>query len=138
MIKKKIKYEDFDGVEREETFYFNISKSELSKAQLSVDGGLDTKLNRIVETQNVAEITKVYEEFIDLSYGEKSDDGKFFRKSPEILANFKATAAYDALFMELISNTKCAVEFIKGVLPTDISKAVMEDQNIQKLVDETN
>lgn len=35
MIKKRIKYTDFNGVEREEDFYFNISKAELVEMESS-------------------------------------------------------------------------------------------------------
>lgn len=133
MIKKRIKYLDFNDVEREEDFYFNISKSELSKAQLSVEGGLDAKLQKIADSKSVTEIAKLYEEFIDMSYGVKSDDGKHFKKDEELLEDFKSTAAYDQLYMELISSTKAAVEFIKGVLPADITQAIMNDEKVKQL-----
>lgn len=136
MIKKTIASVDFNGVERKEDYYFNLTKTEISKAQMSVDGGLTTKLQRIVDAQNAPEIMKVFEEFIDMSYGIKSDDGKRFIKSPEILAEFKSTAAYDELFMELISSTKNAIEFIKGILPSDMSQKIDEDPNLKKRLEE--
>ena len=53
MLKKTIKYEDFDGVLREEDKYFNLTKAELTEWQLSQDGGLDNMLQRIVKEKRV-------------------------------------------------------------------------------------
>lgn len=138
MLKKKIKYTDFNGEEMEEEFYFNISKSELSKAQLSVDGGLDVKLQKVIDSKSSPEILKMYNEFIDLSYGIKSDDGKHFRKSKEILDDFKSSPAYDELFMELINNPNKIIEFIKGVFPVEIAAHFDEDPDLQKLIEKAN
>ena len=40
MYKKTIKYVDFNGVEREEDFYFHMTKAEAIKAEMSEKGGL--------------------------------------------------------------------------------------------------
>ena len=40
MLKKTITYTDYDGNERTEDFYFNISKAELAELEYSVKGGL--------------------------------------------------------------------------------------------------
>lgn len=138
MIKKTIKSVDFDGNERCEDYYFHISKNEIAKAQMSVDGGLITKLQRIVNSQSQPEIAKIFEEFIDMSYGIKSDDGKKFMKSPEILADFKATAAYDELYMEILSDTKKAVEFINGVWPAEMTEKLKNDPKYLELMAKVN
>lgn len=116
MLKKTIKYEDFNGNEREEDLYFNLSKSELS-AKALVDENIGDKLKEIIESGNNQKIFDVYERIVLASYGEKSDDGKFFRKSEEITNNFKQSAAYDALFMDLLDGDN-AEKFINGILPT--------------------
>lgn len=36
MLKKDIKYADFNGVEREESYYFNLSKAELMEMELEI------------------------------------------------------------------------------------------------------
>ena len=127
MIKKRIKYEDFDGNQREEDFYFNLSKSELSKMQLSVSGGFDKLLEKVVNEKNVPEIMKTFEEIILTSYGEKSNDGKYFNKSPEMAEAFKHTAAYDELFMSILSSPDAATEFIRGILPASVSAQIPQD-----------
>lgn len=123
MLAKKIKYEDFDGNQREETFYFNLTKSEIQQAEFSVDGGLSTKLKRITESMRSSDMVDIFKDFIQLSYGVKSDDGKFFRKSKEAFEDFKSTNAYDALWMELVEDTNAAIDFIVGVCPAEFQQA---------------
>ena len=80
MLEKKIKYTDYNDVEREETFYFNISKAELSRKEFTTEGGYSKFLERISQEKNSTELYKIFEEIICLAYGEKSDDGKRFIK----------------------------------------------------------
>ena len=40
MVKKIIQYVDYDGVEKSEECYFNLSESELTKLDAKYDGGL--------------------------------------------------------------------------------------------------
>lgn len=126
MLGKLIKFTDYNGVEREEKFYFNISKTELVEKQNEIDGGLQAKIERIIAAQNGPELMKLFREFVDLSYGEKSDDGKYFRKSPEILANFKSTTAYDALIMELLGDEtgETVINFMKAIIPSDVADQI--------------
>ena len=44
MLKKTVKYEDFDGNTREETLYFFISKTELTEMELKTPGGFAKRL----------------------------------------------------------------------------------------------
>lgn len=129
MLPKKIKSTDFNGVEREETYYFNITEAELADMALSQEGGLDVYINRIIETKSVPELKDLFKFIIDKSYGIKSDDGRYHRKSPEILADFKATQAYSNLVMELLSDTDKAIAFINGVIPTKMREAAANAQN---------
>ena len=128
MLKKTIKYEDFDGILREEDFYFNLTKSELTEWQLSQDGGLDNMLQRIVKEKRVPEIIKYIKEFILKAYGEKSEDGKRFMKSEEISHNFYCSAAYNELFMDVVASPESAMTFINGLLPEDVRKQIAEQQ----------
>lgn len=124
MLKKEITYTDYNGVERKEDFYFNLSKAELAEMQMSVDGGLTTMLERIVKSQNVPEIMKLFKEIILKSYGVKSDDGKRFMKSEELSNNFEQSEAYSELFMECMSNPDKASEFITGIIPSALAQQV--------------
>jgi hypothetical protein len=68
---------------------------------------------------------ELYKELIDRSYGIKDADGRRFRKSPEILQDFKDTNAYSELFMELATDQKAGGEFISGIVSNKL-KALME------------
>lgn len=117
MLKKTIKYTDYDGNEREEDFYFNLTKAECIKLQLSTDGGLEKKLRKIIAEQDVPKILPIFEEIVLGAYGEKSMDGKRFMKSKELSEAFSQTEAYTELFMELVSDADAAAAFINGIIP---------------------
>lgn len=121
MIKKTIKYVDYNGTERTEDFYFNLSKAEVSEMELSVDGGLSQMLERIVASQDNKEIIKMFKKIILKAYGEKSADGKRFVKSEELATAFSQTEAYVELFMELATNEDKAAEFVNGIIPHNLN-----------------
>lgn len=126
MLKKTITYTDYNGTERKETFYFNLSKAEVMTMQLKTGGGLDEKIQRIVDAKDAPEIMAVFEELIAASYGVKSDDGKRLIKSKEVFEAFAQSEAYSELFMELVSDAEAAAAFVRGILPEikDDKKAV--------------
>lgn len=131
MISKTIKYTDFNGVEREEDFYFNLSKAELTEWQLSKDGGLDSLIEKIVKEKNVPKMIEYIKTFILKSYGIKSEDGKHFMKSEKISNEFYCSEAYSELFMEVSSSPEAAMNFINGILPSDIRQQIAEQQKAQ-------
>lgn len=119
MLKKTIKYVDYNGVEREEDFYFNLSKSEVTEMELSVTGGLVQMINKVIAAQDAPTIIKIFKELILKAYGEKSADGKRFIKSAELSEAFSQTEAFSDLFMELATDAKKAADFVNGILPSD-------------------
>lgn len=125
MIIKKIKYTDFRGVEREEEFYFNMSKAEVIK-WMTTNGNytLDKVLERLVKTENVRDLVNEFDYLITQSYGVISLDGITFEKSDEIRNKFVNSNAYSELFMELVSDAKKAAEFFNGILPDDLVNAI--------------
>ena len=88
MLTKVIPYVDYDGNERSETCYFNLSKAELAELNLTTEGGLQTVLQKIIDAKNVPELTKWFKKIILMAYGEKSDDGRRFIKSEELTEAF--------------------------------------------------
>ena len=117
MLKKTIVYTDYDGNERTEDFWFNISKAELAELEYSVKGGLKKILEKAVQDQDGPKIISVFKEIVLKAYGEKSNDGRRFMKSEEISRNFSETEAYVNLFMELATDEKAATAFMEGILP---------------------
>jgi hypothetical protein len=122
MLKKTITYTDYNGVERTEDFYFNISKNEAVKMQTSIKGGYDTQLKSIAADLNGAAIMEFFDNLIKQSYGVKSEDGRRFMKSEEIAKEFMESPAYDVLFEELVTNDKAAADFVNGIFPADIAQ----------------
>ena len=102
MLKKTITYTDYNGKERTEDFYFNLTKAELTQLENSVSGGISDYIQQIKEAENVPELIKLFKKIILISYGEKSEDGKRFmkKKNGELLADvFESTEAFNVLFM---------------------------------------
>lgn len=122
MLKKTIKYVDYDGNNREEDFYFNLNKAEIMELQLSEVGGLEKRIRKIIASQDAKEIMEIFKEIILKAYGEKSADGKRFVKSKEITDAFTQTEAYSELFMELASDADAAAKFINGIVPKDLAE----------------
>lgn len=121
MLKRTITYTDYNGVERTENFYFNLSKAEIMEMEMSTVGGLTEMINKIVAEQDAPAIIKIFKELVLKAYGEKSPDGKRFVKSDEIAAAFSQTEAYSQLFMELATDADAAAKFVNGIVPADIN-----------------
>lgn len=119
MLAKRIKYTDYNGNEREETFYFNLSKAEVMEMELSTSGGLEQMYTRLSESQNGELIMKEFKKLILKSYGEKAPDGRRFIKNKELSEAFEQTEAYSELFMELCTDAKAAAEFVAGIAPVN-------------------
>lgn len=124
MLKKIITYTDYNGVERTEPFYFNLSKAELMEMELGVTGGMTEMLDKIIAAKDAPSLMKTFKEMIMKSYGVKSDDGKRLIKSEELSIAFTQTEAYSVLFMELITDDKAAADFVNGIIPNEIQAEV--------------
>lgn len=137
MLKKTIKYTDYNGVEREEDFYFNISKAEIGDMEFSTPGGLSEHIKRIIQTQDTKQVYKMFKEIVLNSYGEKSADGRRFIKRDadgnRLAIAFSETDAYSELFMELISDEENMANFINGVVPKDLRETAEQKKNRQNL-----
>ncbi len=131
MLKKVIKYTDYNGAEREENYYFNLSKAELMEMELGTIGGFTEMVNKIIAAQDTPALVKIFKDMILKSYGVKSPDGKRFEKSKEISEEFMQTEAYSTLFMELATNADAAIEFINGIVPAEISEK-MKSKKIEE------
>lgn len=122
MLKKTITYNDYNGVSRTETFYFNLSKAEVMEMEMGTEGGFTEMVEKIVAAKDAPTIIKVFKDMILKAYGEKSLDGKRFIKSDELSTAFSQTEAYSQLFMELSTNAQAASDFVNGIMPADLSE----------------
>lgn len=120
MLKKTITYTDYNGTERKEDFYFNLTKAELMEMEMSTSGGMAEMIQRIVAAQDAPAITKIFKELVLKAYGQKSADGRRFVKNDELRAEFEQTEAYSEIFMELATDADAAAKFVNGIMPADI------------------
>lgn len=134
MLKKNIKYKDYNGVEREEQFLFNLTKAELMEMEMGTAGGLAEMIQKIVETEDRPAIIKIFKDIVLKAYGEKSADGKRFIKINDsgvpLSIGFSQTEAYSVLFMELATDADAAAKFINGIVPSDMN---VSDEELKKL-----
>lgn len=118
MLKKTITYTDYDGNERTEDFHFNLNKAEVLEMEMGTNGGMTKMIQKIVAEQDMQKISNIFKDIILKAYGEKSLDGKYFEKSPELSRRFSQTEAYSVLFVELLDPDKASA-FINAILPQD-------------------
>lgn len=126
MLKKTIKYTDYNGVEREEDFYFDLSAAEITEMELTQEGGLSNLIKKITDTKDTPSLIKMFKELILKAYGEKSADGRRFIKSQELSIAFTQTPAYSIIFMELATDEKAASDFINGIVPQEAAAKAKE------------
>lgn len=134
MLAKKIKFTDYKGQEREQTFHFNINETEITEMQLSQTGTLTALYERLAETQDVPRMIKETKRLIMLAYGEISEDGTRFIKSPELSVAFTQTEAYNRLFQDLFSDPKNMKDFIMGILPMNADQRKSAEQQINGMI----
>lgn len=131
MLKKTITYTDYDGRERTEDFYFNLTKAELIEMDFSAKGGMQKLLEQITETNDRKRLIELVKDLILRSYGVKSEDGRRFVKTKELSEEFSQTEAFSELFMEVGTDDVAAVAFVKGILPqglaAEVDKAAVEN-----------
>lgn len=122
MITKTITYTDYNGVERTEKFYFNLSKAEVLEMEMSTEGGLAETIQKIVDAKDAPAIIRVFKDLVLKAYGVKSDDGRRFIKSKELSEAFSQTEAYSEIFMELATDADAAAKFVNGIVPAELAK----------------
>lgn len=122
MLKKTITYTDYNGVERTEDFFFNLTQAEITEMEMSTSGGLAEMIRKVVAAQDAPAIIKIFKDLVLRAYGEKSPDGKRFIKNDDITTAFSQTEAYSILFMELATDADAAAKFVNGIVPADLAK----------------
>ena len=120
MLKKTISYTDYDGNQRTEDFYFNLSKAEITEMELSMEGGMRAYIQRIIAAKSQLELVKLFKDVVLKSYGKKSADGRLFMKNDTIRAEFEAHPAYSMIYMDLVTDEAKASAFVNGIMPADM------------------
>ena len=134
MIKETVTYTDFNGNERTDSFYFNLTEAELVELEVGVEGGLKAILEKIIKEDDQRQIMEYFKKIVLMAYGEKSADGRYFEKSDKIRNGFAPTEAYSKIFMKMSTDANAASKFIKGILPDKYSSQA----NIPNALPENN
>lgn len=124
MFKKKVTYTDYNGQERTEDFYFNLSRSELIMLESTTPGGYAAMLQRIIDSKDQRQLMNEFTNLIKMSYGVKLEDGKHFIKNEEVVNDFLNSAAFDQMFLEFFTEENAASDFANGVLPSSMNNDV--------------
>lgn len=138
MYKHTITYKDFDGNERTEDAYFNLTKSEMIEFALDLPDGVSDSVDRDAleknpdmaasKLSNMLGKKGVYNFIKDLvlkSYGVKKEDGRRFAKTDEdgrpLSISFAQTMAFETIMEELRNDDIAAAKFVSAVIPGDTS-----------------
>lgn len=121
MLKITENYTDYNGVERTEDLYFNLTKAEIMEMEMSTTGGFAEMIQRVVDAQDAPAIIKIFKDLVLRSYGQKSLDGKRFIKNDELREEFSQTEAYSNIFMRLATDAEEAAKFVNGIIPADLA-----------------
>ena len=133
MIKQTFDYTDFNGHPRKAEMYFNLTEIEVVDFSYRKPEKVTEDLDVLVATENIRGILAFIRDLIARSYGEKSDDGITFEKSPEITRKFVQSAYYsDWLFSLFENDAEKGIAFVKQVLPASLieratNRVKMED-----------
>lgn len=118
MLKQTVKYKDFEDREVTEDFYFNFSMLEMVE-QVEIHQ-IHERMTKLTNTNDASGAYALFKSLVLDSYGEKSLDGRHFHKSPEIRAEFEASAAISELIIGFLSDAELGIAFVRGVLPKEM------------------
>lgn len=156
MFKKTMKFDDLDGNEVSQTFYFNYNKKEVAELlefgaiQEFAKAGethlpLEEKLARLStpveesglsQTENNRQAYGIFQDLILDAYGVKGEDNVSFEKNDKNRNYFRSHVAFPEMIFEFLENPKLAAEFVESCLPprmVEKAKAEMQKENSNKL-----
>lgn len=129
MLRKVIKYTDYNDNTRTQEFFFYLSKKDIQviNAKYQEDGGLQGRFNQIINKLDQRKLLETVQDLVLTAYGEKSEDGSKFIKNDKVREDFEYSAAYEALFDELTDGKDAAdkfSDFLKKILPNDVQAQI--------------
>ena len=136
MFKKTVTYTDFDGNNRIEDTYFNLTKTEMIEFALNLPDNVSETVDNNAENMDMDKATTkiasmlgtkgVFNFIKDLvlkSYGVRKDEGRRFAKVDEngrpLSIEFAQTMAFEAIMEEFRTNDVAAANFVKALIPSD-------------------
>ena len=122
MLKKTITYEDYNGVERTDDFYFNLTKVECMELEFGFGDGetLSGSIQTLINAGDMATVIKTIKKIVLTAYGVKSPDGKRFIKNDDVRTEFEENPAFEHLYWDLVTDAEKAADFISGIVPSAV------------------
>ena len=121
MFSRTFTYKGYDGNQHKETWWFNLTESEILKMELGSVGGINGMMNKMMREEHPDRIVDMFEKIILGSVGERSADGRrFLKRGGAVAEDFRETPAYDQLFLELVSSGEALATFLKGAIPDEV------------------
>lgn len=124
MLKKTIRYTDFNDQEVVEDFYFFLSPTDLVEMEVSYKEGLSEHIRQILMSEDKAAIVEMLRNFLLSAYGKKSEDGRKFFKTKELREDFVSCPAYSKLFMEICTDNDAQNQFLSGIMPAELQEEI--------------
>ena len=142
MLKKVIKYEDYDGNPQEFEAYFDLSKMELTDLNLEYEeyDGILGYMKKLMQERN-GFIKKPAIDFmrrlLDTAYGirPKDNPSKFIKvdeNGEPLIKQFKGTIPYDEYLYQLITEQDVLEEFGAYAMPKISDEQRAESEEILK------
>lgn len=130
MLKQDIKFKDFDGNERDQTLYFNLTEAELVDMQVDSEEGIQKDMQDAIASKDMRRLLDFVKMLVHRAYGERDRDGIHFHKSPEITNAFINSAMYSPLLLSLFQDEGARTSaFITGLMPADlVQRAIAQSQ----------
>lgn len=138
MLVKKVTYIDFNDEEQTDEFLFNLTEAELTDMTLGPTGGLENYIREMIRSRDAKQISEMVKNLILNAYGEKSQDGRKFRKSPEITREFESTAAFSQLYVDMLNDPEQLAYFIAGIVPSKMLGGKSKDDLVKETMRKVN
>jgi len=116
MLKKVIKYTDYNGNQRTETAYFNYNKLDILKLEAKLGDDVEAYSKKLAASKDVNKMINFIQDLVLGAYGQKSEDGRSFIKDPKKTEEFENSNAFADLFEELLTKDGYAQQFATGLV----------------------
>lgn len=123
MIKKTIKFRDFNGEPASEDLYFHLTKAEVLELELSEREGWEASMNKLIESENTQEILKTFKDILKKAYGLRSEDGTRFIKSDQISEEWSQRESFSELIWQFFLQPESAGVFFGELQPKGLDDA---------------
>ena len=117
MYRKKITYTNFNDEVVEKEYYFNLTPAEVMEMSLSEEGGLEARIEKIINERDTTKIYPMLKNIVLMSYGVRSLNGDRFEKSEAMSEAFSHTNAFSDLMISFFEDIQNAIDFMNGIAP---------------------